>query len=185
MNERDQRIGRNIAAMRGDLTQKELADRMASRGWKWSQSTVWSVESGKRPLRFAEAVDISYVLDSSLADLEGSEEDIERWFYNDKYFRAIDDLRDAIRKSTSWQIENAERYDSERSMSPAVEELLLESVRSDNIIGATIRLLANIAEDEFNRLPEDRSTAPFRSAVVQSWMRTLGRDDNGEHPEAP
>jgi transcriptional regulator with XRE-family HTH domain len=58
----DELIGRNLARMRGDMSQKELAARMKERGWKWSQATVWSVEKGERPLRLAEAEDIKAIL---------------------------------------------------------------------------------------------------------------------------
>ncbi|MBD8517082.1 hypothetical protein [Plantibacter sp. CFBP 8804] len=55
MNDRDATIGRNLAALRGDMPQKTLADLMREAGWKWSQATVWSVEKGERPLKLAEA----------------------------------------------------------------------------------------------------------------------------------
>lgn len=44
------------------MSQKDLAERMRERGWKWSQATVWSIEKGERPLRLAEAEDVSAVL---------------------------------------------------------------------------------------------------------------------------
>lgn len=70
---RDQRIGENIAAYRRGRSQEWLAEQMRERGHeKWSQSTVWSVEKGKRPLKFSEALDLAQVLGlpdaTSLAD---------------------------------------------------------------------------------------------------------------------
>ena len=59
----DQRIGRNIQALRGDMTQSDLAAGMRERGWKWTQPTVTSVEKGDRPLRLAEAVSLSEILE--------------------------------------------------------------------------------------------------------------------------
>lgn len=35
---------------------------MRTRGWKWSQATVWAVEKGERPLRLAEAEDLVSIL---------------------------------------------------------------------------------------------------------------------------
>ncbi|WP_157156247.1 helix-turn-helix domain-containing protein [Diaminobutyricimonas sp. LJ205] len=52
---RDELIGKNLQNLRGDMSQKELADKMRALGWKWSQATVWSIEKGERPLRLAEA----------------------------------------------------------------------------------------------------------------------------------
>ncbi|MDB5338703.1 MAG: hypothetical protein JWN70_4322 [Planctomycetaceae bacterium] len=58
----DEQIGANVARARGTLSQKELAQRMRSLGWKWSQATVWSIEKGERPLRLAESEDLAAVL---------------------------------------------------------------------------------------------------------------------------
>lgn len=45
---------------------------MRDMGWKWSQATVWSVESGKRPLRLAEAQDVASILEVPLDRLTSS-----------------------------------------------------------------------------------------------------------------
>lgn len=58
---RNEAIGRTVAAWRGDMSQKELADKMREKGHKWVQSTVWSVESGTRPLRLTEAEDLAEI----------------------------------------------------------------------------------------------------------------------------
>jgi len=62
----DQLIGGNIAVLRGERTQKELAEAMRERGFKWSQSTVWSVESGERSLKFVEAVALAQILPTQM-----------------------------------------------------------------------------------------------------------------------
>jgi transcriptional regulator with XRE-family HTH domain len=59
----DEQIGRNLSALRGDMSQKDLADRMRRRGFKWSQATVWAIEKGERPLRVTEAEAIGDVFD--------------------------------------------------------------------------------------------------------------------------
>lgn len=58
----DEQIGRNLTRFRGDMSQKDLADKMRALGWKWSQSTVWSIERGDRPLRLAEAEALGPIL---------------------------------------------------------------------------------------------------------------------------
>lgn len=60
---KDELIGRNLARMRADRPQSEIAAAMRERGYKWSQATVWAVEKGERPLRLTEAADLSKVLD--------------------------------------------------------------------------------------------------------------------------
>ena len=66
MTTSDEQIGRNLAQLRGDMSQKDLAAEMRKRGWKWSQATVWSIEKGERPLRLAEAQDIVALMEADL-----------------------------------------------------------------------------------------------------------------------
>jgi len=44
------------------MSQQSLATAMRERGWRWSQATVWAVESGERPLRITEAADVVEIL---------------------------------------------------------------------------------------------------------------------------
>jgi|SRR5699024_10176739 len=69
MSDTDARIGKRLGELRGEMSQASLAAAMAERGHKWSQATVWSVESAKRPLRLAEALDVAGVLGVEVADL--------------------------------------------------------------------------------------------------------------------
>lgn len=62
----DEQIGKNLAVLRGEMSQKDLADTMRKRGFKWSQATVWSVEKGERPLRLAEAEQLADLLTRSI-----------------------------------------------------------------------------------------------------------------------
>ncbi|MCG7426025.1 helix-turn-helix domain-containing protein [Helcobacillus sp. ACRRO] len=63
----DELIGMELSEMRkGRMSQAELAARMKDYGHKWSQSTVWSVEQGKRPLRAGEAVDAVGILGTDI-----------------------------------------------------------------------------------------------------------------------
>lgn len=57
--ERD--LGNVLKSQREELllSQTELADKMRAAGFKWSQATVWSVESGERPLRLSEAIAVA------------------------------------------------------------------------------------------------------------------------------
>jgi transcriptional regulator with XRE-family HTH domain len=76
----DKQIGYNLQQFRGDLTQQELADRMKDKGWKWSQSTVWAIEKGERPLRLAEALDLDEVFGFPISKILGSpERDASGW----------------------------------------------------------------------------------------------------------
>lgn len=58
----DEQIGANLIRIRHGMSQKDLADAMRARGFKWSQATVWAVEKGERPLRLTEAEGLGAVL---------------------------------------------------------------------------------------------------------------------------
>lgn len=58
----DAQIGRNLQRARGSMTQRELAEAMTLRGWKWSQTTVHTIEQGRRPLRLSESEDVREIL---------------------------------------------------------------------------------------------------------------------------
>lgn len=105
----DERIGRQVALLRGDkLTQAAVAEGMRARGHrKWSQSTVWAVEKGTRPLRLAEAEDLAGVLGTYMYMLTSSPEEVSigRWMNEAgrihgeiesltvEYLKAVDQLR--------------------------------------------------------------------------------------------
>jgi transcriptional regulator with XRE-family HTH domain len=54
----DQNIAANLRIYRdaGNISQEELAQRMADRGFGFSQATVWKIERGQRPVRASELV---------------------------------------------------------------------------------------------------------------------------------
>lgn len=114
----DERIGQNLAITRGELSQKDLADRMRERGWKWSQATVWSIEKGERPLRLAEAEDVADILNRPISvllarDGEAVVHDATRAVY-DRYhdvlkaMEAYDDARGHLAMALD-QIPNVEK----------------------------------------------------------------------------
>ena len=76
-------LGANVRYLRehASISQTELARRMTDRGWSWHQSTVYRVETGKQPVRFDEAVDLSDLLGVTLDRLtwaigEAAEEEL-------------------------------------------------------------------------------------------------------------
>lgn len=73
MTTRDDKIGANLARLRGNVSQEGLAKAMRDRGYRWSQATVWAIEKGERPLRLSEAEDATAILGKSVQDLTASE----------------------------------------------------------------------------------------------------------------
>ncbi|GAB2843448.1 helix-turn-helix domain-containing protein [Microbacterium insulae] len=88
----DVEIGRNLARIRGALSQKDLADAMRARGFRWSQATVWAVEKGERPLRLSEAEAVGRILDVHHAILLSTSEQID---FTHR-FREFTDVLDSI-----------------------------------------------------------------------------------------
>ena len=54
----DQNIAANLRTYReaGNISQDELAQRMADRGFGFSQATIWKIERGQRPVRASELI---------------------------------------------------------------------------------------------------------------------------------
>lgn len=73
----DERIGQALASLRGGRSQKALAKEMRDRGWKWSQTTVWSVERGARPLKLAEAQSLAAIFGTEISSLLDDRSDIQ------------------------------------------------------------------------------------------------------------
>jgi transcriptional regulator with XRE-family HTH domain len=60
----DKNIAANVRAYReaGNLSQEELAQRMADRGFGFTQATIWKIESGQRPLKASELLALADAL---------------------------------------------------------------------------------------------------------------------------
>ncbi len=60
---------RRAARQERGMTQIDLADQMAERGFPWSQPTVARVERGRRPLSLAEAHALMDILEQNRGSL--------------------------------------------------------------------------------------------------------------------
>lgn len=58
----DKELGENLRRLRGDISQKALAERMSELGARWSQPTVASIERGERALKFTEVTLLAEIL---------------------------------------------------------------------------------------------------------------------------
>jgi transcriptional regulator with XRE-family HTH domain len=162
----DELIGRNLARMRGDMSQKELAARMKERGWKWSQATVWAIEKGERPLRLAESEDIKAVL-GTLWSLTMEDADTQVVSCNAWMYRANQQLEAAVREYLEAQM-NLEVAVKQDGVSPRIAELAagwLESSPQD--VAHEVQLQDEIASEADEKMSE-----------------AVGAR-RGKHPEAP
>jgi transcriptional regulator with XRE-family HTH domain len=61
---------RRLRHLRGDMSQEQLAEELKARGHQtWSQTTVWSLEMGKRPLKLSEAWVLATIFDVAIEGL--------------------------------------------------------------------------------------------------------------------
>ncbi|PPH43461.1 hypothetical protein C5D09_14825 [Rathayibacter sp. AY1C9] len=197
----DEQIGRNVARLRGRLSQKDLAAALRTRGLKWSQATVWKVETGERPLRLTEAVEIAAVLHT---DVRLFFEPTGNVAWNEAYARLIDGQRafkDAISAyllvvagvvSDLGDVELSDEQEEELTEEAAVTALdlvtgqLLESV-------ATLSIWASAGDlqmaDQRPFLEERLARIRRRfDPVIERWRNQAEEfdgADHGEHPEAP
>lgn len=65
----NEEIGAGIRSLRGERSQQSIAAAMREHGWKWSQATVWGVETGERPIKYMEALSLAEILGVEPADL--------------------------------------------------------------------------------------------------------------------
>lgn len=101
----DSEIGANLALLRGEMSQDALAERMKhEHGHKWSQSTVWSVERGSRPLRLIEAQSLAEIFSTPLTSLIQSTEEA-----------------DFLARANNWI---GEQIDAELALSTSVDRIL-------------------------------------------------------------
>lgn len=184
----DEEIGRNVVRLRGTITQKDLAERMRERGWKWSQATVWAVEKGDRPLRLAEAEDLSDILGvPSWQALSGT--DVQSRFWS--AFREVESLGRSLVVAIDLYLEaqselaivaHEARVDGiERAQ---VEQLLLLAPEE---LARQRRLHADLEEAvEAREVHGESATPPLeftRDSLIALWAAEWRRR-RGEHPEA-
>jgi transcriptional regulator with XRE-family HTH domain len=160
----DELIGRNLARMRGDMSQKELAARMKERGWKWSQATVWSVEKGERPLRLAEAEDIKAVL-GTMWGLTMDDDQTTLFLANKQVSRRNAELQAAIRNF----------YQAQMELSLAVKSANDTRLRDagQDWLDLTVEAVATEVRERL-----------YLEAQIDETISSEGQADD-EHPEAP
>ena len=108
----DQNIAANLRTYReaGNLSQEELAQRMADLGFGFSQATIWKIERGQRPVRASELVALADALGIMLAtslthEPEMTQHQVRLEQANRKAHRAYQTLKDAAADYLEAQVE--------------------------------------------------------------------------------
>lgn len=190
----DKQIGQNLQQLRGARSQKDIAEAMTEHGWKWSQTTVWSIEQGKRPLRLAEAEDLVRVLDlQSIVSITAPAGEFE-------YLVTQTQLQQAQRELVL-QAEKVLRL--QRQMVEELNQMPTSTLDEGAVRGlewdlreTPVELVYDLAKEH---LPMVRSLAdqggPFGTALLEGIEKTeltrandvqftFGEASDGEHPTA-
>ena len=108
----DKELGENIRRLRGDMSQKALAERMTELGVKWSQPTVAAIESGERTLKFTEVTVLSEALRLPLAQFVQPGAAAEVLQRSRAALMAHDQLRSAIASYENTRLQLAAALDA-------------------------------------------------------------------------
>jgi transcriptional regulator with XRE-family HTH domain len=108
----DQNIAANLRTYReaGSISQDELAQRMADRGFGFSQATIWKIERGQRPVRASELVALADSLEVMLVTRLTDKPDVARHQVrldeaNRKAHHAYETLKEAAADYLDAQVE--------------------------------------------------------------------------------
>lgn len=180
----DELIGRNLVALRSDMTQKALADAMRERGHKWSQATVWALEKGDRPLKLTEAKDLVEIVGGDITRLlrppkELSYARIMQRRYNDWY-----DARAAFIKAAT-EYEEA-RLQLRQWMETGIEHGQEAQARdfAEYIDETAASLIGPIAEKAFTDYRKRMSESPGGDDGERSEAGSAERTHEEFHEDA-
>lgn len=162
----DKEIGANVAIIRGSRTQKAIADGMQKLHFKWTQTTVWEVESGKRSLKAKEAKALAEVLNTHIQNLYGE--------------TAVTQTRGVIlrrlhklKESEVDAAEAIENYSLERTKSLALaeetmRELIESGVDHDDLLMYLARSLRKMSMKSLEEVLDQRANE------IQETKKTFG-----------
>ncbi|MCM3779877.1 helix-turn-helix domain-containing protein [Microbacterium hydrocarbonoxydans] len=171
----DEQIGKNLVELRGDRSQKDLADEMRKRGFRWSQATVWSIEKGERPLRLSEADAVADILGETVNMLVATGEK----FTVTMLFRAVRDPLDEIESLTD------EAFREQKTMALLAGHLVDDEMRRlafrDSPLRAawTAMVTAMEKHDAWRRTsdqvdgPDALEPSPEYDALIEFWRSEI------------
>lgn len=187
--EGNERIGAIVASLRGSTPQAAVAAQMVKCGHsKWSQSTVWAVEKGARPLRLNEAADLAAVLHCDVTDFLPAEGSTARMLRlaSLKVRECYDDAVENLAGLAAWrgvledELEKAETKG--REITPVAKALVAraESRTPERALEEGLR----VARGEHDRVVAelDHENAEGRKeAPAAAFRRGLARGLAGSH----
>lgn len=191
----DEVVGSRIARLRGAMSQQELARRMANAGVKWSQSTVWSVETGRRPLRVSEAVVLCDILGVELGEMLGDVDSVLASQFAARLHRSRETLVDVLAEMMTRTADAAIAADIQ-----GMGERVLRDQRDEvqwTLIDDVIEHFVQYAESSIKN-PETEEPGPIWRAILDEWsvradllrsylteVYSKQGSSDGEHQETP
>lgn len=99
------------------MSQAQLADKMAARGFRWHPATVYKIENGERQVQLAEALEIARIFDTTVESMSD----------DDRAISALRDTRNSLRSERFWLMRQIDSL--EGSMEIVKEQLARPEVR--------------------------------------------------------
>ena len=181
-----------------ELTQTQLAELMAGKGFRWHQATVYKVEVGERQIQLGEALALAHILGLNVEEMAAPENDglQQRIAVEDAYRRAAAaahkvavenlhyvvvaaQLRDALRNvKTAEELFSADAFAHLRRVSSEDSELLAA-------LGEVRRVLERVwPEDGLDLTSDARPGEPLAETVAKARASKLGATTT-VHAERP
>lgn len=190
----DEQIGQNLARLRGEMSQAALGDLMRSRGFKWSQATVWAVEKGDRPLRLSEALAINDLLDVPVNELWRHSADVVLEWVIEAYDEHLAATLQKVQQMQGWNEALAGHvHDAEAGgASPEVIAQARKRLRPGRVEEHLVQAF-QVPARHSGRPVHDKAAPVFdvgkskEEAALSRLADRLdqGRRPDGEHQEAP
>jgi transcriptional regulator with XRE-family HTH domain len=154
----DQNIAANLRTYReaDNVSQDELAQRMADRGFGFSQATIWKIERGQRPVRASELVALAHSLGvKSSTSLtykpDAARHQVQLEQANRNAHRAYQELKEAAAEYLDAQVELVVAARQAHDAGLAVTELhtsWLDVVAEEAVIEARVEAEQDAARSE-------------------------------------
>jgi transcriptional regulator with XRE-family HTH domain len=153
----------NLKAMRKArrMTQAQLAEQMADRGFRWHPATIYKVENGERQIQLGEAIEVARIFDVDVEEMTSGSEAQELVELRDAYTR--------FRRSRDWLVQQLGRFDTDR----AYLDYLLANPGTRELLDRQELQEMRVVADPDNELTRTVLTA-YR--VIKNWP------DEGEEP---
>jgi transcriptional regulator with XRE-family HTH domain len=160
---------RSARAAKG-MTQAQLAEAMAARGFRWHPPTVYKVESGERQIQLGEAVELSRILGLPLEDMATPG--------NSNTQRRVE-IGAAERRVASSQLELAHLIFRYLSEAQELTQLLKDTPDLEKLCtGPELERLKSLSQSNFDDALVKFAVASLRSDVEQGALREFPHIDN-------